>query len=176
MRISSTGRRSPWPEDASLRRCVQASWTITGLVALNGALLSLSIGNAFGTAVAAKPLRDRPRRFAGAVGCADCPAMLASPAWRATRYALTRCARTNAPSQLTKRAARAARLAALLGAPQAHRGLPRTGFAAALAGFAGTQPAAPPSRRAAPARGDVCGDEEHSPRVGARRRDALASA
>jgi hypothetical protein len=170
MRISSTGRRSPWPEDASLRRCVQASWTITGLVALNGALLSLSIGNAFGTAVAAKPLRDRPRRFAGAVGCADCPAMLASLAWRATRYALTRCARTNAPSQFTKRAARAARLAALLGAPQAHRGLSRTVFAAAFAGFAGTQAAAPPSRRAAPARGDLCGDEEHSPRVGARQR------
>jgi hypothetical protein len=103
-------------------------------------LLSLSIGNAFGTAVAAKPLRDRPRRFARAVGCADCPAMLASLAWRATRYALTRCARTNAPSQFTKRAARAARLAALLGAPQAHRGLSRTDFAAALAGFAACNP------------------------------------
>jgi hypothetical protein len=34
-----------------------------------------------------------------------------------------------------KRAARAARIAALLGAPQAHRGLSRTGFAAALVVF-----------------------------------------
>jgi hypothetical protein len=35
-----------------------------------------------------------------------------------------------------KRAARAARFAALLGAPQAHRGLPRTVFAATLVMFA----------------------------------------
>jgi hypothetical protein len=83
--------------------------------------------------VAAKPAQGRPRRFGSAVGCADCPAMLAILAWRATRYALTRCARTNALSQMLMRAVRAARPAALLG-------LPRTVFAAALAGFAACNP------------------------------------
>jgi hypothetical protein len=38
--------------------------------------------------VAAKPARGRPRRFGGAVVCADFPAMLAILAWRTTRYAL----------------------------------------------------------------------------------------
>ena len=38
--------------------------------------------------VTAKPVQGRPRRFDGAVGCADCPAMLAALAWRITRYAL----------------------------------------------------------------------------------------
>jgi hypothetical protein len=36
----------------------------------------------------AKPVQGRPRRFGSAVGCADCPAVLASLAWRITRYAL----------------------------------------------------------------------------------------
>ena len=88
------------------------------------------------TAVAAKPAQGRPRRFAEAVGCADCPAMLPTLAWRTTRYArFARCARTDAPSQKLKRAARAARLGALLGASQAHRRLPCTGFAGALVVF-----------------------------------------
>jgi hypothetical protein len=38
--------------------------------------------------VTAKPVQGRPRRFDGAVGFADCPAMLAALAWRITRYAL----------------------------------------------------------------------------------------
>jgi hypothetical protein len=56
---------------------------------VGGALLSLSIGNAFGTAVAAKPVRDRHAtlRWSGRLRRLPCDASLA---WRATRYALTR--------------------------------------------------------------------------------------
>jgi hypothetical protein len=70
---------------------------------------------------------------------------------------------------MLKRTARAARVGALLGASQAHRVLPCTVFAAALVVFAAnTNPGV--SRRAAPGRGDFCGDEERSPGVGARQR------
>jgi hypothetical protein len=122
--------------------------------------------------VVAKPVQDRPRRFGEAVGCADCPAVLAPLAWRVTRYArFARCARTDAPSLVCMRAARAARVAGLagrvgpggptvrkaqtaprtvcvhahlLGASQEHRVLPCTVFAAALAVFRDRQPALRP--------------------------------
>ena len=96
--------------------------------------------------------------------------MLALLAWRITRYALTRCAQTDAPSQWLKRAARAASRAALLGASQAHRVLPGPGFAAALVVLDPKTTAATTSRQAAPGRGDFCGDEERSTGVGARQR------
>jgi hypothetical protein len=38
--------------------------------------------------VVAKPAQGRPRRFGSAVGYADCPVVLATLAWRTTRYAL----------------------------------------------------------------------------------------
>ena len=60
---------------------------------------------------------------------------LAHNSLRAARFA-----RTDAPSLMLKRAARAARVAVLLGAPQAHRVLPRTVFAAALVVFGPKQP------------------------------------
>ena len=69
--------------------------------------------------VVAKPAQGRPRRFGSAVGCADCPVVLATLAWRITRYALARCARTDAPSMLLKRAARAATRPAVRGASDA---------------------------------------------------------
>ena len=50
---------------------------------------------------------------------------------------------------------------------RAHRALPRAGFAAALASPDENTPT-PPSRQAAPGRGDLCGDEERSAGVGAR--------
>jgi hypothetical protein len=55
----------------------------------------------------------------------------------------------------------------LLGASEAHRGLPGPGFAAALV-VVGENNRATASRQAAPGRGDFCGDEEHSAGVGAR--------
>jgi hypothetical protein len=66
------------------------------------------------------------------------------------------------------RAARAATFAALLGASEAHRSLPGPVFADALRVFVCDEPPATTSRQAAPGRGDFCGDEEHSPGVGAR--------
>jgi len=61
-------------------------------------------------------------------------------------------------------------LTALLGASQAHRGLPRTVFAAAFVVFGPQQPKPRLRDGRYPARGDFCGDEEHSTRVGARQR------
>ena len=57
---------------------------------------------------------------------------------------------------------------ALLGASEAHRNLPGLVFAEALMVFVCDQPQTTTSRQAAPGRGDFCGDEEHSPGVGAR--------
>jgi len=57
-------------------------------MAADGALLNSNVRCACVTWVAAKPAQGRPRRFGSAVGCADCPAMLAILAWRMTRYAL----------------------------------------------------------------------------------------
>jgi hypothetical protein len=51
-------------------------------------LLTVNVRCACVASVAAKPVRGRPRRFGGAVVCADFPAMLALLAWRTTRYAL----------------------------------------------------------------------------------------
>jgi hypothetical protein len=45
-------------------------------------LLTLTIRCARAASVTAKPAQGRPRRFGAAVGCADCPAMLATMAWR----------------------------------------------------------------------------------------------
>ncbi len=151
--------------------------------------------------VVTKPARGRPRRFAEAVGCADCPAMLATLAWRISRYALARCAQTDAPSRLLMRAARAARLAALslrFSAPHQKQNFqvvdlpvskcvsgPNAGRRQGPGMLTGASRPAPhrlrgdvrcvrrrtdpaSSRRAVPGRGDFCGDEEHSPGVGAR--------
>jgi hypothetical protein len=89
---------------------------------------------------AAKPVQGRPRRFGEAAGCAGCPAMLPALALAHNSLRAARCARTDAPSQLLMRAARAARAAALLGASQAHRVLPCAVFGAAPCGGGRTRP------------------------------------
>jgi len=53
-----------------------------------GAQLTFNVRYARGICGVAKPVQGRPRGFGSAVGCADCPAMLATLAWRTTRYAL----------------------------------------------------------------------------------------
>ncbi|HYN59639.1 MAG TPA: hypothetical protein VET87_08805, partial [Rubrivivax sp.] len=47
-----------------------------------GAFLTFTVRYACGVCVVAKPAQGRPRGFGSAVGCADCPAMLATLAWR----------------------------------------------------------------------------------------------
>ena len=74
-----------------------------------------------------QPAAPRVRRSALR---ADCPAMLGLLARRPTRSAhFVRCARTPAASQLWRRAARAARIPALLGASHGRCALPPRGFA-----------------------------------------------
>jgi hypothetical protein len=119
-------------------------------------------------------VRGRPRSFGGAVGCADCPAMLPILAWRITRYAPSparpalrsdRCAKYEVEARCARGQDRcASRRPTGASRPAPHR----------LRGSARwvrrrTAPA-PPSRRAAPGRGDLCGGEERSAEVGARQR------
>ncbi|MCU0923511.1 MAG: hypothetical protein MUF16_24840, partial [Burkholderiaceae bacterium] len=57
------------------------------LASVAGAELNFKVRCASVAWAAAKPAQGRPRSFGSAVGCADCPAVLASLAWRVTRYA-----------------------------------------------------------------------------------------
>ena len=98
----------------------------------------------------------------------DCPAMLGLMARRRTHYAhCVRCVQTAAPSQMTKRAARAATSPALLGASEALRSLPGRAFAGPWRGFVGTRNRWC-SRQAVLRAGAVCGGEKRRPGVGAR--------
>ncbi len=93
-------------------------------------------------------------RSAAPLPCDACDPGLAHLATRISLRA-SRCARTDAPSQWLKRAARAARVTVLLGAPQARRVLPRTVFAAALVVFGAKQPKPRPRVGRHPA-GAIC--------------------
>jgi hypothetical protein len=109
-----------------------------------GAGCEASVGRS-AVPTALRPWRlQAPGRVPGteqSAGTVPCPGILhRDPGLAHNSLRAARCARTDAPSLLLKRAARAARLAALLGAPQAHRVPPRTDFAAALAVFVGKQP------------------------------------
>ncbi len=133
------------------------------------------------------PMFVRQSRMRAGVGAslersslrADCPAMLGLAARRLTRYVrFALCARTEAASRTTKRAARAAASPVLLGAPEARRPLPAYGFAQALAVLPEMPISSPSatvleSRQAASGRGDFCGDEKRRGGIGARsaRRD-----
>ena len=99
----------------------------------------------------------------------DSPAMLVPVARRTTHFAhCVRCVRTSAPSQSTKRAARAATSPALLGASQARRdGLPAPAFVEALA-VRGRIQTTGSARQAVSVGGDLWGDEERRLGVGAR--------
>ncbi|MGL6108699.1 MAG: hypothetical protein ACRC2B_01230, partial [Rubrivivax sp.] len=66
-----------------------------------------------------------------------------------------------------KRAARAATSPLLLGAPEAHYGLPARAFAGHMVVFS-PKTSARAARRAVPGRGDLWGGEERSTGVGAR--------
>ena len=84
---------------------------------------------------------------------------------RFVRYA--HCTQTNATSQMTMRAPRAATSPVLLGAPEARCGLPGHAFACrwCLVFVGNTKPV--PARQALSARGDLWDGEEHSHEVGA---------
>jgi hypothetical protein len=90
----------------------------------------------------------------------DCPAMLVPAARRTTHFAhCVRCVQTGAPSQSTKRAARAATSPALLGASQARcDGPPAPAFAETPV-FCRRTPDAGSARQAVSAGGDLWGDE-----------------
>jgi len=133
-------------------------------------------------------------RFGGRLRRLPCDARDPGLAHNSLRAA--RCARTNAPSQTLKRAARAARALALQAAlghwPSRSQGTngpqdrlcpdsPSRRLSGAsrpalhrlrrsARGVRGRTTPATTSRRAAPGRGDLCGDEERSPGVGARQR------
>jgi hypothetical protein len=96
------------------------------------------------------------------------PAVRGLVARRRTHYAhCVRCVQTAATSQSLKRAARAATSPVLLGAPEAHYGLPTRAFAGEVVVFA-PKTSARAARRAVPGRGDLWGGEERSAGVGAR--------
>ena len=106
-----------------------------------------------------------------AVGCADFPAVLdlVAPLLNSLRElafaTLRQSQRVRARSALRARATSSA----LLGASQAHRGLPQHRLRGSAVGLSSGSTAAA-SRRAAPGRGDLCGDEERSTGVGVRTR------
>ena len=109
--------------------------------------------------------RDAPRRRSALR--ADCPALLAPAARRRTHFVrFAHCVRTTAPSQITKRAARAAASAAMLGASQSRPGLSEPAFAEAVVVSAARRDVAA-SRQALPAGGEVWGGEKRRPGVGA---------
>ena len=120
----------------------------------------------------AKPGPGRPRSFTEAVGFADCPALLPLMALapNSLRAPVARCVQTvGAKSEVVARQGARAMIGALLGASEARRGLPGPGFAGSPGGIGSNTPAGP-ARRAAPGRGDFCGDEQRSTGVGARTR------
>lgn len=88
---------------------------------------------------------------------------------RITRFVRrAHCTQTDATSQMTMRAPRAAASPVLLGAPEARRGLPGLAFADrwCLVVVERTKPVA--ARQACSAGGTLWGGEEHRPEVGAR--------
>ena len=101
--------------------------------------------------------------------CADSPALLGLAARRITRFVrFALSARTDAASQLTKRAVRAAASPVLLGASEAHCSLSARGFAEAVLACSRWHASTPASRQVVSGGGDLCGGEEHRAGVGAR--------
>ena len=157
-----------------LRGCVstdmkpEASLLLSKRRAARGPLLSLNVCCACldwcgkGASGQASALRWSGLRFAPT-------ALRCSVSWPVAELTslLRNSVQTVAPSQLTKRAARAATSPALLGAPEARSSLPEHAFAEPAWVFV-ERTKAGAARQVVPDGGDFCGDEKRRPEVGAR--------
>jgi hypothetical protein len=134
-----------------------------GSLLLSDVSFSCSPRRGKGASGQAYALRWSGLRFASA-------ALRCSVSWPRRSTPCVRCAlsaQTDATSQMTKRAARAATSPALLGAPQARSSLPERTFAEPVSAFV-PKSTSSVARQAVPGGGDLCGDEEHRFEVGAR--------
>ena len=143
-------------------RCRRTSMTAT-------CALLKSKGPLFAALGAAKPGPGRPRRFAEAVGCTDCPAVLTLMALAHNSLRALRALRSDrCASQRWWRAARAGHDRR---APRRLRGAPQPARARLCGNARGVRAKttdSATSRQAASGGGDFCGDEERSHGVGAR--------